>query len=362
LQMACITLTKVELRDISNEYILRNVNLTVLDGELLTLLGPTGAGKTTLLDVISGLIEYEGTVLFDGKTVNDLLTSERHISYVFQDLALFPHLDVASNVAYGLKVRKKPKREIEATISELLKLMKMDHLRHRYPTSLSGGEKQRAALARALAVSPNILLLDEPFNNLDPSTRQYLRAELRRLQKKLGITTIFVTHDLGEADEVGDRIAIIINGTLQQVGTPKEVFSNPENDEVADLIGSQNVLSCSHPKFLGHGLFEVNCKGTRIVVPCEGNSVKKIAIPPRGIYIYADIPEGPRVNTYKGIILQFKHLSPSLVRARIKVGENILSAELPEDLFVHLDLAIGKEVFIKLRLKSIKTFKEAGEE
>ena len=175
-------MTTVELRHISNKYILRDVNLTVHDGELLVLLGPTGAGKTTLLNVIAGITDYEGSVLFDGESVDDIPASERRVGYVFQDLALFPHLDVFSNVAYGLKVQKKTKGEIEGKINELLKLMKIEHLRHRYPRDLSGGEKQRVALARALALSPlNALLLDEPFNNLDRCTRRYLRVEFRQL-------------------------------------------------------------------------------------------------------------------------------------------------------------------------------------
>jgi ABC-type sugar transport system ATPase subunit len=349
-------LTRVELRHISNKYILRDVNLTVHDGQLLALLGPTGAGKTTLLNVIAGIVDYEGKVLFDGESVDDKPASKRGVGYVFQDLALFPHLDVASNTAYGLKVRKKPSSEIREKVDELLKLMKIEHLKNRYPRDLSGGERQRVALARALAVSPRVLLLDEPFNNLDRCTRRYLRAEIRRMQKQLEVTTIFVTHDVEEAEEIGDNVAVIIDGKLRQVGTSGEVFSSPVDDEVADLIGSQNVLTCSSYWHIGGGLYEVNCKGTRIVVACEGSAINKIAIPAKEIYFYNGKPVGPKVNTYKGAILEISSPSSSVVKVRVKVGENTLLAELPKDLFNSLGLAEGKEVFLKLKLKSIRTY------
>ena len=349
-------MTRVELKHINNKYILRDVNLTVHDGQLLALLGPTGAGKTTLLNVIAGIVDYEGNVLFDGESVDDKPASKRGVGYVFQDLALFPHLDVASNIAYGLKVQKKPLSEIEEKVDELLKLMKIEHLKNRYPRDLSGGERQRAALARTLAISPRILLLDEPLNNLDRCTRRYLRAEIRQMQKQLNVTTIFVTHDVEEAEEIGDNVAVIINGKLRQVGTPGDVFSSPVDDEVADLIGSQNVLICSSYRHIGGGLYEVNCKGTRIVVACEGSIINKIAIPAKEIYFYNDKPVGPKVNTYKGTILEILSPSSSVVKMRVKVGENTLLAELPKDLFNSLGLAEGKEIFLKLKLKSIRTY------
>jgi ABC-type Fe3+/spermidine/putrescine transport system ATPase subunit len=350
------TLTRVELRHISNKYILRNVNLTVHDGQLLALLGPTGAGKTTLLNVIAGITDYEGSVLFDSESVDDKPASKRGVGYIFQDLALFPHLDVASNIAYGMKVRKSPSSEIEEKVNEILKLMKIENLKNRYPRDLSGGERQRVALARALVISPRILLLDEPLNNLDHCTRRYLRAEIRQMQKQLRITTLFVTHDVEEAKEVGDMIAIIADGKLRQIGPSEEVFSSPIDDEVAELVGSQNILNCSSYRHLWEGLYEVDCKGTKIVVACEGSVVNKIAIPAKEIYIYADEPIGPRVNTYKGTILEMTPFSPSIMRMRIKVGENVFLAELPTEASNNLDLTVGKEIFLKLKLKSIRTY------
>lgn len=239
-------MSKVELLHVSNRYILHDINLKIDDGQLLVLLGPTGAGKTTLLNVIAGITDYEGSVLFDGESVDDKPASKRNVGYVFQDLALFPHLDVASNIAYGLKVRKWPQSEVEERVNELLELMQIKHLRHRYPASLSGGEKQRVALARALAYFPHILLLDEPFNHLDRCTRRHLRAEVRQIQKHFKVTTVFVTHDIKEAREVGDIVAVLIGGKLRQVGDTEEVFSNPADGEVAELVGHREYSVSYH--------------------------------------------------------------------------------------------------------------------
>lgn len=349
-------MTKVELKHISNEYILHDVNLTIQDGQILSLLGPTGAGKTTLLNVIAGIIDYEGSVLFDGESVDNKPASKRDVGYVFQNLALFPHLDVASNIAYGMKVRKRPSSEIYEKVNELLKLMKIEHLRKRYPKDLSGGEKQRVALARALAISPRVLLLDEPLNNLDNLTRKYLRDEIRRIQTELKITTVFVTHDIEEAKEISDKVAIIFNGKVHQIGSSEEVFFNPLDDKVADLIGSQNILTCSSYKQIGEELYEVDCNGIKIVVLCEESTINKIVIPAKDIQIYASEPTGSRINVYKGVILGITPISSSLIKMRIRVGENVLVAELPKEIFSILNLTVGKEVFLKLKLMSIRAY------
>jgi len=190
--------------------------LEVRPGELLVLLGPNGAGKTTLLNVIAGLVPYQGSVMFDGSSMDAVPARFRKIGYVFQDLVLFPHLDVGSNIAYGLRSYGTPKPEREQRVSELLHMLAIEHLSGHFPAKLSGGEKQRVALARALAPRPEILLLDEPFNSLDSQTSGFLRAELKHLQNDLGATTVFVTHDLSEAEELGDRIAIVKDGLVEQ--------------------------------------------------------------------------------------------------------------------------------------------------
>jgi len=187
-------MSSIKLKNIS-KYVCKNINLEIFNKELLVLLGPNGAGKSTLLNVIAGLINYEGSVFFDNKPVDGLPANKRRIGYLFQELNLFPHLDVSANIVYGLKVQKRPQNEIKVRVEELLQIMKIKHLSSRYPKELSGGEKQRVALARALANSPRILLLDEPMNSLDYRTSKYLRTEFKILQKKLGITTIYVTHN-----------------------------------------------------------------------------------------------------------------------------------------------------------------------
>lgn len=229
----------IELKDIRN-YACHRISLEVLSNELLVLLGPNGAGKTTLLNVVAGLTEYEGSVLFDGKRVDGLPPQKREVGYLFQDLVLFPHLDVTSNIAFSLISHGWTKERTEARVREMLDLMRIAHLASRY---LSGGEKQRVALARALAPIPKILLLDEPLSSLDLQTAKYLRAELKHLQRILGITTIYVTHEHSEAEEMGDRIAVIQQGCVEQVGQPEQVFFYPANEKVAAFIGA--LTSCN---------------------------------------------------------------------------------------------------------------------
>jgi ABC-type sugar transport system ATPase subunit len=229
----------IELKNIGN-HVFSNLNMKVFDGELLVVLGPNGAGKTTLLNIITGLVSYEGTVLFDGVPVDKTATNERQIGYLFQNLALFPHLDVASNVGYSLKIRGKKKEEIAQEVDELLKLMKIEHLKHRYPKNLSGGEKQRVALARALATSPKVLLLDEPFNSLDSGMCKCLRRKIRQIQREMGITTVFVTHNLTDAEEMGDRIVALNSGKI------KQVTSKMFNDAGDNGNRSQRFQDCLH--------------------------------------------------------------------------------------------------------------------
>ena len=209
-------MVEIELRGIKN-HVLNNLDLRVADGELLVVVGPNGAGKTTLLNVIAGLIDYEGTVLFDGDPVDEVPVERRGIGYLFQNLAIFPHLDVASNVGYGLMVRNKQSREIMQKVDELLGMVKINHLKHRYPKNLSGGERQRVALARAFAISPKVLLLDEPFNSLDGRMCRCLRREIRQIQREGSVTTIFVTHNPEDAKEMGDRIVVLNEGKIKQV-------------------------------------------------------------------------------------------------------------------------------------------------
>ena len=344
----------IELKNIC-KYICRDVSLEIFDKELLVLLGPNGAGKTTLLNIIAGLTDYNGSVLFDSVPVDKVPASKREVGYLFQDLVLFPHLDVAANIAYSLRVQKQPQSKVEARVQELLQLMKIKHLSSRYPKHLSGGEKQRVALARALALSPKVLLLDEPMSSLDVQTAKYLRRELELLQDELGITTIYVTHDLVEAEEMADRIAIIQDGHMEQVATPDEVFFYPKNERVSDFIGAPNILDCDYCRSLGQGLLEVDCGGLPIVLPDDGNMVQRIALFPRDIHIFETRPPGPAVNRFKGIVTSIKSVD-DLVRLEVKVGGKKLLAEIPHHIFEDMDLAEGKEVFIILKLRRIRVY------
>jgi len=343
-----------------SRYICHNVNLEVFDKEFLVLLGPNGSGKSTLLNVIAGLIEYEGSVLFDNIPVDQLSPGKRKTGYLFQDLNLFPHLTVASNIAYSLKIQKQPQNEVESRIEELLGIMKIKHLASRYPGKLSGGEKQRVALARALALSPKILLLDEPLSSLDIQTSKYLRMELKQLHNRLGITTIYVTHNLTEAEEMADRIAVIETGNIEQVGEPEDVFFFPGNEKVADFIGSPNILDCSYCRSLSQGMVEVGCGGLSIIIPDEGNTVKKIALLPQDIYVSENKPPGPDVNRFKGFITDINAVD-EMVRLKVKTGENTLQAEMPHHIFKNMDLSVGKEVFLILKLKKIKSYEHKGQ-
>jgi ABC-type Fe3+/spermidine/putrescine transport system ATPase subunit len=344
----------IELRGVS-KYICRDVHLDIPDKELMVLLGPNGAGKTTLLNVIAGFTDYDGSVLFDGSVVDKVPASRRGIGYLFQDLVLFPHLDVAANVAYGLRARKQSEKQVKARVDELLRMMKLTHLSSRYPKHLSGGEKQRAALARALALSPGILLLDEPLSSLDMQTGKYLRIELKQLQRKLGITTIYVTHDLEEAEEMADRIAVIRSGRLEQVGSPEEVFFYPRSEAVSDFIGAPNILDCDYCHSLGQGVMEVGCGGLPVIVPHDGDSIHRIAFFPRDIYITETRPPGPGVNRFKGTVTGIKSADDA-VRIELRAGENSLTAEVPHHIFEDMNLAAGKEVFLILKLRRIRVY------
>ena len=345
-------MSSIKLENIS-KYVCKNVNLEIFDKELLVLLGPNGAGKSTLLNVIAGLIDYEGSVFFDNKPVDELPANKRRIGYLFQELNLFPHFDVAANIAYGLKVQKRSQNEINAKVEELLQIMKIKHLSSRYPKELSGGEKQRVALARALANSPRILLLDEPMNSLDYRTSKHLRTEFKILQKKLGITTLYVTHNFYEAEEMAQRIAVLDRGRVEQIGLPKEIFFHP-TEAVNDFIGAPNILTCDYCNGLSFGLVEVKCGDISLVVSSEREKIKKVAILPEDIYLSDTKPPGPDVNRVKGRLIGIEE-SSSTVCCTVVTGKNSLKAKLPQEIFASMSLNTGDEVWLILALRKLKT-------
>ena len=237
----------IEVRDVSKRFgefeALRDVSIEVADGALTALLGPSGSGKSTLLRIIAGLETPDsGAVVIDGEDVTSSPARERGIGFVFQHYAPFKHMTVHDNVAFGLSVRKRPKQEIRDRVEELLALVRLDGLAERYPSQLSGGQQQRMALARALAVQPQVLLLDEPFGALDAQVRAELREWLRRLHDEIHVTTIFVTHDQEEAMEVAEQIVVMNHGRIEQTGSPRELYESPSNEFVMSFIGPVNRL------------------------------------------------------------------------------------------------------------------------
>ena len=237
----------IELKDIAvsfdGEPVLKHLDLSISDGEFVTLLGPSGCGKTTTLRIIAGFITPDsGDVFFDGKRVNDVPPYKRTVNTIFQRYALFPHLNVYENVAFGMRVQKKSNDEIKETVTRMLELVNLKGFEKRSVAKLSGGQQQRVAIARALANNPRVLLLDEPLAALDLKLRKDMQTELKNIQKSLGISFIYVTHDQEEALSMSDTVVVMDNGVIQQIGTPQDIYNEPKNAFVADFIGESNIL------------------------------------------------------------------------------------------------------------------------
>lgn len=336
-------------------FALRGIDLTVKEGEVLALVGPTGAGKTTLLNAIVGLVPYKGKVTIGGRPVDHLPPEKRQIGYLFQGLALFPHMTVWDNVAFGLKAKGVRGKELEKRVKEILELLRISHLKDRYPKDLSGGEAQRVALGRALAPWPKVLLLDEPFSKLDLRTSKYLRTEFKRLQRSLKITTLFVTHNVTEALEIGNYVALMAEGKIQQVGTLEELLFKPANDMVSQYFGGPNVFECHSFTPLDSGLAQVDLGGLSLLVPYSGKKITKISFLPWNVHISKDPPPGPNVNRLKGLVETVKH-DPPFVRMEITVGPKKVLVEMEEETYSHLGLRPKDQTYIVLPLRAIHTF------
>ncbi|MEW6030250.1 MAG: ABC transporter ATP-binding protein [Chloroflexota bacterium] len=240
--MAYLELHNIE-KSFGNAVVVDNFELLVEEGEFVSFLGPSGCGKTTTLRMIAGFeTPTSGTVHIEGQEVTGIPPNQRNVGMVFQSYALFPNMTVGKNVGFGLKVRRHARREIDSRVKEMLELIKMTDLEHRYPYQLSGGQQQRVALARALALRPKVLLLDEPLSALDAKIRVSLRAEIRSIQQKLGITAIYVTHDQEEALSLSDRVVVMNAGRIEQVGTPFEIYNFPQTSFVANFVGTLNAV------------------------------------------------------------------------------------------------------------------------
>src|SRR5256886_7937238 len=276
--------------------VLDDVSFDVAEGESLVLLGASGSGKTTILRIIARLEQPDtGRVILHGKDVTDLPARERGVGVIFQAYALFPRMTVEKNIGYGLKIRRRPRKERKRIVNDLLKLVQLEEHRKKYPWQLSGGQQQRVAIARTLAYNPQVLLFDEPFGALDAQTRVHLRREIRALLRQVKVPSVFITHDQEEALELGDRIAVLNNGHLEQIGTPDEVYNHPETEYVATFLGAANLLlgvvTEGHVE-IGTARFPAEKETARFR---EGQSVK-LVFRPEDVFISQDanLPEGSR--------------------------------------------------------------------
>ena len=231
------------VKEFDGQIVLKGVNLDIYENEFVTLLGPSGCGKTTLLRILGGFLEpTEGKIIFDGQDISQVPPYKREINTVFQKYALFPHMNVYENIAFGLKIKKQSKDVIEQKVMRMLSLVGLEGFEKRNVTLLSGGQQQRVAIARALVNEPEVLLLDEPLGALDLKLRKEMQHELKKIQKEVGITFIFVTHDQEEALTMSDKIVVMKDGEIQQIGTPEEIYNEPENEYVARFIGESNII------------------------------------------------------------------------------------------------------------------------
>lgn len=264
----------LELKEIKKSFtegeaVLDNISFEISKGEFITLLGSSGCGKTTTLRIIAGLEQPDaGSVWLDGREVTGLEPNQRDVNTVFQNYALFPHMNVAENIGYGLKLKKVPKSEIRKKVSQMLELVQLEGYEKRKPSELSGGQKQRVAIARALVNNPKVLLLDEPLGALDLQLRRAMQIELKHLQKKLGITFIYITHDQEEAINMSDRIAVMRDGRIEQIGTPDEIYNHPKTSYVATFVGNANILHGVAESIQGENAI-VKIGNDRVIVKLE---------------------------------------------------------------------------------------------
>ena len=340
-------------------YAVNNIDLEVKNGELVTLLGPSGCGKTTTLRMISGF-EYPtaGHITIGGKDVASTPPNKRGVAMVFQSYALFPHLSVWENIAYGLKVKRLPKQDILARTGKAIQLMQLDGMERRFPNQLSGGQQQRVSLARAIVIEPSVLLFDEPLSNLDAKLREYMRDELRSLQKRLGITSVYVTHDQSEAMAISDRVAIMKDGDIIQLGTPQEIYEYPNSKFIANFIGKANFIPAVFKGMEGNSaIVEMGSDRFDITNPGAMEGVQpeekcSLALRPESAHLSADAG-GPGINgkvtraTYFGTKVEYE-VDTALTQLIIEVYNPQRTERFAE----------GDNVKVMLDLECIRVLKE----
>jgi len=350
----------IRVKDISNnwgEFELKNVSLEVKQGEYFVILGPTGSGKTLLLELIVGLyIPNKGKIFIEGKDITYEVPEKRNLGFLYQDYSLFPHFSVRKNIEYGMKLRNMSKTEIDNKLKELSKMFKIQNLMHRDVTTLSGGEQQRVALARALATNPKVLLLDEPFSALDENTKANLISEMKELHRKEGITFIHVTHSQEEAMILADRIGIIMNGTIVQVGTPEEIFYKPKTKEIARFVKIENIWEGKVIEKRNEEIV-IEIKGKKIVAISNhfkvGDEVRLI-IRPEDVVIGKGNTSAR--NVFKGVVSDvIKHGFYNIVR--IDCGFQVEAAVTKQSI-ENLNIKEGKNINIFFKASSIQVIKK----
>ena len=339
---------------------LKDISLDVFEGEFVCFLGPSGCGKTTLLRAIAGLdIQTYGRIEQAGRDISGLPPSERDFGIVFQSYALFPNLTVNRNVAYGLENRKTPKPEIDTKVAELLQLVGMPEQGSKYPAQLSGGQQQRVALARALATSPGLLLLDEPLSALDAKVRARLRHEIKDLQLKLGVTTIMVTHDQEEALTMADRIVVMNEGVIEQVGSPEDIYSRPESPFVADFVGTMNFLpgtaGAGHVKLDG---IELATNGANDDEDAAAGDAITICIRPEDV-----VTRGVTKDTANAVpaVVETLEFLGSFYRVTLQTqgqDHTKFRADFSVNLMRDLDISIARDVVVSLPAEQIRVYGE----
>ena len=329
--------------------IINGLSLNIKEGEFFTLLGPSGCGKTTLLRMIIGFNSIEGgEIKLDEKLINNIPTSKRNMGMVFQNYAIFPHMSVKDNVAFGLKRKKMSKQEIEEKVDEILKIVKIDHLKDRMPVKLSGGQQQRVALARAIVIHPEVLLMDEPLSNLDAKLRVEMRNAIKRIQQQIGITTVYVTHDQEEALAVSDRIAVMSGGVIQQIDTPKRIYQRPSNTFVATFIGQSNILDgqvIKNNSEEGIKIFDAFFAMTNLSKNCTNMEDVKVSIRPEEFILSMDNKDGikgvVKSSVFLGINTNYFIELENGKEVEVIQASDALEA-IPDGSTVHLNLQTEK--------------------
>ncbi|MEA2075458.1 MAG: tungstate ABC transporter ATP-binding protein WtpC [Euryarchaeota archaeon] len=337
------------------EFALKDINLAIEKGEYFVVLGPTGAGKTLLLETIAGFYFPDGgEIWIEGQNVTNLPPERRRIGFIYQDYSLFPHLNVEQNIEFGLKLKKSASQDTNRKrVKEIMDWLSISHLAHRYPATLSGGEQQKVAIARAIAIEPSILLLDEPLSSLDLRTKDYLREELKRVKEEFDITMVHVTHDQTEALILADRIAVMMQGRIMQVGTPREIFNKPLNEELADFVGIENVLrGVVRNNVNGIAEIEVDTGGTIFAVSEYRDGVVKVFIRPEDIILSESIGDSSARNVITGRITGLHDMGP-LTRVKMDSERSELVALITKQSCEDIGLNEGNEVYATFKATSV---------